>query len=109
MSLVEGLAHDYIGEDREMRELVPQRLLTFRESVAVTLEAEKNHQTPHAGSRVHRLPRLEPTLLVLRQEILRRTRTAPPRALFKVLQQFVAMVISSRIVRCGGCAARSTG
>ena len=46
MSLVEGLAHDYIGEGHEMRELVPQRLLTFRESVAVTLEAEKNHQTP---------------------------------------------------------------
>jgi uncharacterized protein YbjT (DUF2867 family) len=46
MSLVEGMAHDYVGEDREMRELVPQRLLTFRESVAVTLEAEKNHRTP---------------------------------------------------------------
>ena len=46
MSLVEGMAHDYVGEDHEMRELVPQRLLTFRESVAVTLEAEKNHQTP---------------------------------------------------------------
>ena len=51
MSLVEGLSHDYIGDDREIRELVPQRLLPFRESVAVTLEAEKNHQTPHAGSR----------------------------------------------------------
>jgi uncharacterized protein YbjT (DUF2867 family) len=46
MSLVEGMAHDYVGEDHEMRELVPQRLLTFRESVAVTLEAEKNRQAP---------------------------------------------------------------
>lgn len=46
MSLVEGMAHDYVGEDREMRELVPQRLLSFRESVAVTLEAEKNRQAP---------------------------------------------------------------
>jgi hypothetical protein len=46
MSLVEGLSHDYIGDSREIRELVPQRLLGFRESVAVTLEAEKNHQTP---------------------------------------------------------------
>jgi len=46
MSLVEGLAHDYIGEDHEMRELVPQRLLSFRESVAVTLAAEKNHDLP---------------------------------------------------------------
>jgi uncharacterized protein YbjT (DUF2867 family) len=43
MSLVEGLAHDYVGDDREIRALVPQRLLTFRESVAVTLEAEKAH------------------------------------------------------------------
>ena len=46
MSLVEGMAHDYVGEDHEMRELVPQHLLTLRESIAVTLEAEKNHQTP---------------------------------------------------------------
>jgi uncharacterized protein YbjT (DUF2867 family) len=46
MSLVEGMAHDYVGEDHEMRELVPQHLLTFREAVAVTLEAEKNRQTP---------------------------------------------------------------
>jgi uncharacterized protein YbjT (DUF2867 family) len=43
MSLVEGLAHDYVGDDREMRALVPQHLLDFRESVAVTLEAEKQH------------------------------------------------------------------
>ena len=33
MSLVEGLSHDYVGDDREIRALVPQRLLTFRESV----------------------------------------------------------------------------
>ncbi|NGP51961.1 DUF2867 domain-containing protein [Thioalkalivibrio sp. XN8] len=46
MSLVEGLAHDYVAEDHEMRELVPQRLLTFRESIAATLEAEKNRQAP---------------------------------------------------------------
>ncbi len=46
MSLVEGLAHDYIGEDHEMRDLVPQRLLTFRESVAATLAAEKDHRMP---------------------------------------------------------------
>jgi hypothetical protein len=43
MSLVEGLAHDYIGDDREMRERVPQRLLDFRESIAATLEAEKRN------------------------------------------------------------------
>jgi len=36
MSLVEGLSHDYVGDDHEIRALVPQCLLTFRESVAVT-------------------------------------------------------------------------
>jgi hypothetical protein len=46
MSLVEGLSHDYIGDSREIRELVPQRLLTFRESVATTLAAEQRHDTP---------------------------------------------------------------
>ena len=46
MSLVEGLAHDYVGDDREIRALVPQKLLTFRESVETTLEAEKNHDVP---------------------------------------------------------------
>lgn len=43
MSLVEGLAHDYVGDDTEIRKLVPQRLLAYREAVAATLEAEKNH------------------------------------------------------------------
>jgi uncharacterized protein YbjT (DUF2867 family) len=46
MSLVEGLSHDYVGDDREMRALVPQRLLSFRESVAVTLEADRRHEVP---------------------------------------------------------------
>jgi len=44
MSLVEGMAHDYVGEDEEMRKLVPQHLLTLRESIAATLEAEKSRQ-----------------------------------------------------------------
>jgi hypothetical protein len=46
MSLVEGLSHDYVGDDREIRALVPQRLLSFRESVAVTLEADRRHDVP---------------------------------------------------------------
>jgi len=75
MSLVEGLAHDYVGDDREIRELVPQRLLTLRESIAVTLEAEKSLPDARTlGRGVHRLSRLEPALLVLREEVLRRTR-----------------------------------
>lgn len=46
MSLVEGLAHDYIGDNREIQALVPQRMLGFREAVAVTLEADRNHAVP---------------------------------------------------------------
>jgi hypothetical protein len=46
MSLVEGLSHDYVGDAREIEALVPQRLLSFRESVAVTLEAERQHRVP---------------------------------------------------------------
>ena len=88
MSLVEGLAHDYIGEDHEMRELVPQRLLSFRESVAVTLAAEKNHDLPARW--------VEGSI-------------ASREALFSVLQQFGRDATSSPIVSCGGCAARSTG
>jgi len=73
-SLVEGLSHDYIGDDREMRALVPQRLLTFRESVAVTLEAEKTHHVP-ARWVEGPLPAATGTeVLVLRQEVLRRAR-----------------------------------
>lgn len=46
MSLVEGLSHDYVGDDTEIRKLVPQRLLTYRESVIATLKAEKNNDVP---------------------------------------------------------------
>lgn len=42
-ALIEGLAHDFIADDGEIRQLIPQRLLTFRESAIAALEAEKRH------------------------------------------------------------------
>lgn len=90
MSLVEGLSHDYIGDSREMRELVPQRLLTFRESVATTLAAEQRHDTPARwveGSIACRdwNPRYSFYAKSFRGELATRASRA---ALFAVLQQF---------------------
>jgi uncharacterized protein YbjT (DUF2867 family) len=40
-ALIGGLKHDIPAFDAELRALVPQRLLTFKEAVAVALEAER--------------------------------------------------------------------
>jgi len=40
-ALIGGLKHDIPAFDAELRALVPQRLLTFREAVAAALEAER--------------------------------------------------------------------
>jgi len=42
-ALIGGLKHDFSADDAELRRLVPQRLLTFRESVEAALEAERRH------------------------------------------------------------------
>ncbi len=42
-ALIEGLAHDFIADDAAIRKLIPQRLLTFRESAEAALETEKKH------------------------------------------------------------------
>jgi hypothetical protein len=41
-ALIEGLKHDFIADDAELRQLVPQRLLGFRESVDAAFAAERN-------------------------------------------------------------------
>jgi len=41
-ALIGGLKHDIPAFDTELRALVPQRLLTFKEAVAVALEAERS-------------------------------------------------------------------
>lgn len=43
-ALIDGLKHDIPADDRALRELVPQRLLSFRESVAAALQAEREHR-----------------------------------------------------------------
>ena len=45
-ALIGGLKHDIAARDDELRALVPQRLLTFREAVVAALEAERRHQVP---------------------------------------------------------------
>ncbi len=42
-ALIGGLKHDIPAHDQELRELVPQRLLTFREAVVAALEEEQAH------------------------------------------------------------------
>jgi uncharacterized protein YbjT (DUF2867 family) len=42
-ALIGGLKHDIPADDEALRALVPQRLLTFKESVQAALEAERNH------------------------------------------------------------------
>jgi len=42
-ALIGGLKHDIPAHDAPLRELVPQRLLTFRESVVAALDAERAH------------------------------------------------------------------
>jgi len=42
-ALIGGLKHDIPADDAALRDLVPQKLLTFKESVAAALVAEKAH------------------------------------------------------------------
>lgn len=39
-ALIQGLKHDLLADDRQLRELIPQRLLTFDEAVRATLADE---------------------------------------------------------------------
>ncbi|HSO07889.1 MAG TPA: SDR family oxidoreductase [Pelomicrobium sp.] len=42
-ALIGGLKHDFGADDEALRKLVPQRLLTFRESVGAAFAAERAH------------------------------------------------------------------
>lgn len=42
-ALIGGLKHDLPADDRELRRMVPQRLLGFREAVDAALQAEQSH------------------------------------------------------------------
>ena len=43
-ALIGGLKHDIPAHDAELRALVPQKLMTFREAVQAALESERQHQ-----------------------------------------------------------------
>jgi uncharacterized protein YbjT (DUF2867 family) len=43
-ALIEGLKHDFTADDAELRQLVPQRLLGFREAVAAVFAAERSSE-----------------------------------------------------------------
>jgi len=43
-ALVSGLRHDFFADDAQLRRLVPQRLLTFEESVRAAFDAEDRHE-----------------------------------------------------------------
>ena len=45
-ALIDGLSQDVIARDRRLLELVPQKLLGFRESVREALDAERRHDVP---------------------------------------------------------------
>jgi hypothetical protein len=43
-ALIEGLKHDFSADNSEISELMPQRLLNFRQSVEAVFEAERQQQ-----------------------------------------------------------------
>ena len=43
-ALIGGLKHDFFADDAELRRLVPQKLLTFEESVQAVFDAEDRHE-----------------------------------------------------------------
>lgn len=45
-ALIDGLKHDIPADDAALRALVPQHLLSFRQSVGAALEAERHQQVP---------------------------------------------------------------
>ena len=45
-ALIDGLSQDVIADDHRLEELVPQRLLGFRESASEALEADRKHAVP---------------------------------------------------------------
>ena len=44
-ALVEGLEHDFVAHDAELRALVPRRLMGLQESVRAAIEADRSHST----------------------------------------------------------------
>ncbi len=43
-ALVEGLEHDFVADDREIRSLVPRRLMDLEEAVCEAIDADRRHE-----------------------------------------------------------------
>jgi uncharacterized protein YbjT (DUF2867 family) len=86
-ALIGGLKHDIPAHDAELRALVPQRLLTFRESVHAALETERRHLVPGRwteGAFPHRAFRHDHAFYAKRAGGAAET-TAPPSQVWKVV------------------------
>ncbi|HSQ69140.1 MAG TPA: SDR family oxidoreductase [Steroidobacteraceae bacterium] len=44
-ALVEGLEHDFVADDSEIRRLVPRRLMGLEESIRAAIDADRRHET----------------------------------------------------------------
>ena len=44
-ALVEGLEHDFVADDSEIRRLVPRRLMGLEEAIRAAIDADRKHET----------------------------------------------------------------
>ncbi len=65
-ALIQGLKHDLLADDTELRALVPQTLISFDDAVRRTLKEEKNWSTPATGDTTpRRLPAGDQSMAIL--------------------------------------------
>ncbi len=88
-ALIEGLKHDFSADDAELRDLVPQHLLGFREAVAAVFAAERASEPVVArwveGAFAVRQQRIDYAYYAKRASAAQET-TAPPAAVWSVLR-----------------------
>lgn len=86
-ALIGGLKHDIPAHDAELRALVPQKLLSFREAVRAALESERQHRVPGRwteGAFPHRAHRHDHAFYAKRASGAAET-SAPPAAVWPVV------------------------
>lgn len=86
-ALIGGLKHDIPARDEELRALVPQHLLGFREAVVAALQAEGRQQVPGRwteGAFPHRAYRHDHAFYAKRASGVAATK-APPAAVWRVV------------------------
>jgi uncharacterized protein YbjT (DUF2867 family) len=89
-ALIEGLKHDFTADDAELRRLVPQRLLGFREAVAAVFAAERASEPVVArwieGAFAVRKQRIDYAYYAKRASAVHET-SASPAAVWSVLRE----------------------